>query len=157
MKNGKCFTKGLLCKKPVDYSLKLGKGSSPHQGAAVDEKRWSAGNAERETIMQIFGHFLPITSGVQACGKDVLVKPDLFGKLGEVPSCPRCLAVKQAVVVFPKLPLVSRALGGLGGLLRMWVIRTGIIPIHHLDLVRVLRKDFLDQRHAELAVRALEI
>src|SRR6185436_10360591 len=83
-----------------------------NQGASVDEKRWSAGHAELETIMQIFGHFLPIAPGVQACGKGVLVKSDLFGKIGEVPSCVWGLAGKQAVVVFPKLSLISCALGG---------------------------------------------
>ena len=81
--------KGLLFEKPLDHSLKLGKRFSAHQRAAVNEKRWSAGNADLETIVQIFGHFLPIASGVQACGKDVMVKPDVFGKLNEVPTCPR--------------------------------------------------------------------
>ena len=129
----------MLFEKPIDHSLKFSKRFRADQRAAVDEKRWSADHAELETIAQIFGHFLPIESGVQACSKGVLIKPDLFGKLDEVPSCPRCLAFKQAVVVFPKLSLVSRALGSLGGLLRMWVIRTGIIPIYHSDLARVLR------------------
>lgn len=93
--------------------------------------------------MEIFGHYLPILSGVQVCGKGVLVKPDFFGKLGEVPSCPRCLAVKQAVVVFPKLSWDSCALGGLGGLWRMWVIRTGIISITTLTLSGYFARIFL--------------
>ena len=146
-----------MFEKPVDYCLKLDKRFRANQRASVDKKRWSAGHAELETIVQIFGHLLPIASGVQACGKGLLVKSDLFGKVGEVPSSAWCLAGKQAVMVFPKLSLISCALGGLCSSLRMRVVRTGIIPIHHLDLARVLPKNLFDHWQAELAVWTLKI
>ena len=115
----------LLFEKPVDHSLKLGNGSSPHQGAAVDEKRRRAGNPEREAIVKVFGHFFAIASCIQTGRKGVRLKSQFLRQSRKVPSLPWGLSVKQDVVVLPKPALLSRALGSFSGLWRIGVLGPG--------------------------------
>jgi len=92
----------LLFEKFVEHSLKPGKGSSAHQGVAVDDTRRPASNAEREAIVKVFGPFFAIASCIQTGRNGVGLKFQFLRQRRKVPSLPLGLPVMQGVVVLPK-------------------------------------------------------